>query len=132
MARSLEFLKAGEISINKGTNLLQFWMSKLNSSIKVSFFQLQFQYNIIYLSKYNRSSLSRDHQTATITNYCYSFYKLESESQIYSSVYMLWLSYRTWGEHLNIQLWWGTARLVVICLCPINPLNGLLSVRCLW
>ena len=45
---------------------------------------------------------------------------------------MLWLNYRTWGEHLATQVLWRTARLVAICLGPTNPLNGLLSVRSMW
>ena len=44
----------------------------------------------------------------------------------------LWLNYTKWGEHLTIQLWWATARLVVVCLGSINPLTGLLSVRSRW
>ena len=38
-ARSQEFLKAGEVSGNQGTNFRQFGKSKLNVSIKVRFFQ---------------------------------------------------------------------------------------------
>ena len=41
-ARSQEFFEAGEVSENEGTNLSQFWKSKLNVSIKVAFFQSQF------------------------------------------------------------------------------------------
>ena len=45
---------------------------------------------------------------------------------------MLWLNYRTSGEHLTTQILWGTAQLAVICLGPTNPLNGLFSVRSMW
>ena len=72
-ARSQEFLRAGEVSTNQGANLWQFRKSKLNESIKVCFFQLQFQRMGCYVClpiPYNRSSLSRDHQTVTIMNHC--------------------------------------------------------------
>ena len=45
---------------------------------------------------------------------------------------MLWPNYRTSGEHLTTQILWRTAQLAVICLGPINPLNGLFSVRSMW
>ena len=46
---------------------------------------------------------------------------------------MLWLNYRTQRKHLATQLWWVTAQLVfLICLGPINPLNGLLAVCSRW
>ena len=37
---------------------------------------------------------------------------------------MLLLNYRMWGEHLATQLWWATARLVVICLDLLHLVRG--------
>ena len=41
---------------------------------------------------------------------------------------MLSLNCRRRGKHIATPVGWVTARLVVICLGPVNPLNGLLSV----
>ena len=48
---------------------------------------------------------------------------------------VLWLNFRTQGEHLDCQFLLETARFLVICLSPINPINGLLlagSGWCAW
>ena len=41
------------------------------------------------------------------------------------------LKTETRGENLATQFSWATDRLVVTCLSPIKPVNGLLIVRCM-
>ena len=58
---------------------------------------------------------------------------LEKEDQIYRPLFkLLSLNCRSWEKHLVTQFSWVNFRPVVICLDPINPLNGLFSVRFRW
>ena len=45
---------------------------------------------------------------------------------------VLWLNFRTRGEHLDSQFLLESARFLVICLSPINPINGLLLAGFGW
>ena len=76
---------------------------------------------------YNWRSLSRDHQIVTMMNHCcYGF-----DGHIAFNA-LAKLQNPLGGispSSFNGQL---TARLVVICLGPISPPNGLLSVRSRW
>ena len=83
---------------------------------------------------HNWPSLSRDRQKLTIMNHC--CYYFDGLCKVKTKYIILCLNallnYRTWGEHLAPQLWWTTGELVVICLGPISPVNGFLSVRFMW
>ena len=45
---------------------------------------------------------------------------------------MLRLNSGTRGEHLPTQFCWAASRLIVTCLSPINPVNGLLLFCSKW
>ena len=76
---------------------------------------------------YNWRSLSRDHQIVTMMNHC--CYGFDGHIAFNALAKLQKPLGGISPSSFNGQL---TARLVVICLGPISPPNGLLSVRSRW
>ena len=83
---------------------------------------------------YNQSSFSRDHQTVTIMNHCcYCFddlWKVKAKYVALCSNDFAKLQNARGASHHPALM--GNCLLAVKCFDPINPLNGLLSLRPRW